>query len=312
VKKLSIVILNYNDFNLTKECVDSILTSVKSSSSSGLQLEIVVVNNGPKNKISADQILSEQSELIPNVTVINNNRNLGFTGGNNVGIKHALDYGADYIMLLNNDTLIKNPFWQSMINYLESNLEVGILGPKIYFAPGYEFHKNKYSEKDQGKVIWYAGGEIDWGNVYSSHRGVDEVDQGQYDEIDETDFISGCCLLGRRKVWEAVGLLEDKYFLYYEDSDYSMRVKKHGWKTVFFPKAKIWHKNAGSSQCGGVLQDYFITRNRLLFGMRWAPLKSKLALIRESIKLLFTGRKWQKIGIRDFYLGKFGRGSWRE
>jgi GT2 family glycosyltransferase len=90
-----------------------------------------------------------------------------------------------------------------------------------------------------------------------------------------------------------------------------MRVKKMGWKTVYFPKAEIWHMNAGSSKVGSNLQDYYLTRNRLLFGIKWAPLKTKLLLLRESIKLLFSGRKWQKIAIRDYYFNKYGRGSWK-
>src|SRR3989344_360711 len=108
-----------------------------------------------------------------------------------------------------------------------------------------------------------------------------------------------------------VGMFDDKYFLYYEDADLSMRIKKKGFKIVYVPSSIIWHKNAGSAGgSGSMLQDYYITRNRLLFGFRYAPFRSKLALFRESLSLLFRGRQWQKCGVIDFYLGKLGRGSY--
>ena len=87
-------------------------------------------------------------------------------------------------------------------------------------------------------------------------------------------------------------------------------MKNRGWKVLYEPKGIVWHKVAQSSGIGSNLNDYFITRNRMLFGMRYASLRTKFALAKESIKLLLNGRKWQKIGVRDFYLGRFGRGSW--
>jgi hypothetical protein len=115
----------------------------------------------------------------------------------------------------------------------------------------------------------------------------------------------------RSEALKNAGLFEEKYFMYLEDADLSQRLKRKGWEVLYTPKAEIWHKVAQSSGIGSDLNDYFITRNRLLFGMRYAALRTKFALIRESIRLLLTGRKWQKTGIRDFYLGRFGRGSWK-
>jgi GT2 family glycosyltransferase len=309
VKKLAVIIINYNGKDLITKCLNSFSKIMKDYPTNLDSLELVVVDNG-----STDGSREYLEQLRVNglkLKIIFNRENLGFTGGNNVGIKYALKSGVDYIMLLNNDILIKDAFWVPMVDYLDKNKDVGVIGPKIYFAPGYEFHRDRYSDDERGNVIWYAGGIIDWDNVYTSHRGVDEVDIGQYDQIEETDFITGCCLMAGKEVWQKTGYLDDNYFLYYEDSDYSMRVKKLGWKTVYFPKAEIWHMNAGSSKVGSNLQDYYLTRNRLLFGIKWAPLKTKLLLLRESIKLLFSGRKWQKIAIRDYYFNKYGRGSWK-
>jgi hypothetical protein len=136
------------------------------------------------------------------------------------------------------------------------------------------------------------------------------VDKGQYDRQEETDIANGACVLIRRQVVEKVGYLREKYFLYWEDAEYSERARRAGWKVVYTPKTCLWHKVAQSSGIGSDLNDYFLTRNRLDFGLWYASMRTKFALFRESIKLLLKGRKWQKIGIRDFYLGKWGKGSW--
>ena len=152
---------------------------------------------------------------------------------------------------------------------------------------------------------------MDWGNIIGHNRGVDEVDKGQYNKIEETELATGCCMLIKKDVLEKIGSFDDRYFLYYEDADLSIRAKKRGFKIVYVPKSVIWHKNAGSvGGSGSALQDYYITRNRLIFGFRYAPARSKLALFRESICLLLKGRKWQKQGAMDFYLGRLGKGSY--
>jgi len=116
-----------------------------------------------------------------------------------------------------------------------------------------------------------------------------------------------------REVLEKVGLFDEKYFLYYEDNDLSQRAKKQGFKIIYQPKAILWHLNAGSTGgSGSILHDYYITRNRLLFGFKFTSMRARLALVRESIKLMFLGRAWQRKGALDFYLGKFGRGSYHE
>ena len=103
-----------------------------------------------------------------------------------------------------------------------------------------------------------------------------------------------------------IGLLDENYFLYYEDNDYSMRAKKSGYRLVYQPKSIIWHKNAGSTGgSGSKLQDYYITRNRLLFGNRYASIRSKIALNREAMRLLISGRDMQKKGVKDYFAKNF-------
>lgn len=304
MEKVSLIILNYNGNTDTLECLRSLENL---SLPSNIKLEIIVVDNASSQ--NPNKIIRSQFR---NVVVIENKINLGFSGGNNVGISYALDNGADYILIINNDTIVDKYFLDELLKVIKNREDVGIVVPKIYFAPGFEFHKNKYKRDDLGKVFWYAGGIMDFKNVIGSHRGVDEVDDGQYDKTQESDFASGCCMMIKREVFEKIGLLDDKYFLYYEDNDFSIRAKKEGFKIVYSPKAVIWHKNAGSAGgSGSSLQDYYITRNRMLFGFKYASIRVKFALFKESLNLLLTGRRWQKKAVIDFYLQRFGKGSFR-
>ncbi len=101
-----------------------------------------------------------------------------------------------------------------------------MVGGKIYFEKGYEFFKDKYKDDQRGKVIWYAGGKIDWNNVYGVARGVDEVDKGQFERVEDTDFATGTCMLLSRKALREVGMFNERYFMYYEDTELSVRMKK--------------------------------------------------------------------------------------
>lgn len=339
MKKVFIVILNWNGAEMTVRCLESVAgclvmgdSEKKTTNTQPLtpNTQIVVVDNGSTD--GSAEMLEEWGKSIKGTTsttgitrmkLIKNKENFGFTEGNNVGIRYALKNGADYVCLLNNDTRVAPDFLVQLIKVADSNNKIGIVGGKIYFEKGYEFHKERYKESELGKVIWYAGGIIDWQNVYAGHRGVDEVDLGQYDLPTtpsepgsgvgtETEYVNGCLMLVKREVFEKVGLFDSKFFMYLEDTDFCLRAKRAEFKLRYAPRSVIWHLNAGSSGPGSNLHDYFLTRNRLLFGMRWAPLRTKTALIKESIQMLLKGREWQKIGVRDFYLGKFGRGSWHE
>ena len=237
----------------------------------------------------------------PEIILIENKKNLGFAEGNNAGIRYAMEKGADYIMILNNDTVADKNLINVFMKKINQN---SILSPKIYFYPGKEYHHDRYEEKEKGKVIWYAGGIIDWKNVLCSHRGVDEVDSGQYDKTEETEFISGCCMFIPVEVFKKIGLLDARYFAYLEDVDFCERAKAAGIKLIYEPKAIVWHKNAGSFGGVGTLrQDYLFTRNRLLFGYRYAPWRTKFALFRESLRYVIQGGT-KRQAIRDYYFNK--------
>lgn len=299
---LGIVIVNYKTAADTIDCVRSLLAAKLPSA---LNLNIVVVDNA-----SPDDSLPKLESSLPQVSLIKNPRNTGFTGGNNLGITAVLENGATHVLLLNNDTLVPANFFTKLLDSRITDDSVGIVSPKIYFAPGFEFHHNRYRDSDRGRVIWYAGGVLDWKNVLGSHRGVDEVDNGQYDQSVATDFATGCCLLVKRAVLEQIGLLNDNYFLYLEDVEFCHRARLSGWGIEYDPSFFLWHKVAKSTGgSGSGINDYFITRNRLLFGLKYAAIRTRLALLRLSLKLLLTGTSAQKTAVRDLYAGRLGKGS---
>jgi GT2 family glycosyltransferase len=306
MKHVVISLLNYNGKKNTLDCLESL----KKIITDDFNLKVLVIDNASTD--GSPSVISNFKFPIPNFKIFLNKNNLGFAGGHNVAIKYALENNADYVLVLNNDTYVDPNFLMELLKEAEADKNAGILAPKIYFAPGFEFHKDRYSRNQLGKIIWYAGGEMDWKNVIGYHRGVDETDKGQFDKAEDTKLATGCCMLIKKAVFEKVGYFDDKYFLYYEDADLSMRAKRKGFNIIYVPKSFIWHKNAGSAGgSGSTLQDYYITRNRLMFGFRYAPLRSKLALFRESLSIFLKGRKWQKQGVIDFYLGKFGKGSYK-
>jgi GT2 family glycosyltransferase len=298
MKKIAIIVLNYNGRENTLDCLSSLQKLKKPNR---VKVKIVLVDNN-----SSDNSVAVIKKKYSSVEVIENSKNLGFAEGNNIGLRWAYQKGYTYFLLLNNDTFVKDDLLSLLVAFAEKR-ENCLVSPKIYFASGYEFYKDRYSKGEQGKVIWYAGGKIDWQNVYSAHKGVDEVDKGQFNKIKETEFATGCCVFLGRKILEQVGFFDSRYFLYWEDVDLSLRARKKGFKVFYYPKGVVWHKNAGSSASGSKLHDYYLTRNRLLFGMKYACFKTKLALLKEALRFLFKGRQGQKLGSRDFFLFKFGK-----
>lgn len=308
--KVSVIVLTWNGKKDTLECVKSLgeLTI------RNFQLSIIVVdNNSSDGTQKAVRKLFQQIQKPPQLEcrLIGNNKNFGFAEGNNIGMKYALDKKADLVMLLNNDTFVDKNLVVDLVKEIRKHPKAGVISPKIYFAKGFEYHKKRYKRNELGRVIWYAGGDIDWNNVYGSNHGVDEVDKGQFEKVVDIDFATGCCMFIRREVLENTGLFDKKYYAYVEDADLSQRVKKAGWRVLYTPHAKLWHKVGQTFGIGSEKNDYYITRNRMLFGLKYARLRTKIAIFRESLRLLLKGRKWQKIGIRDFYLARFGKGSWK-
>ncbi len=299
--KITIVVLNWNAEKYITPC----LQSLRHLLTRPHQVEIVVVDNA-----STDHSVSLIQKKFPKLKLIQTGYNLGYAGGNNVGLKYAIDQESDFAWIVNPDVQVHPQALQSLLAAAAAHPNGGIFGSKCYFAKGFEFHKDRYTLSQVGHVIWYAGGRIDWANLITQHVGVDEVDIGQYNQLRETDFITGTSLFARREVLTQAGLIDPKYFLYYEETDLCLRAVRRNWKLYYVPDSIVWHANAQATGVGSALVDYYTTRNRMLFGLRWAPWRTKQALLRESLKLLLSGRHWQKRGVIDFYFGRFGRGSY--
>jgi GT2 family glycosyltransferase len=181
---------------------------------------------------------------------------------------------------------------------------------KIYFAKGYEFFKESYFEKNLGRVIWYAGGIIDWENLFTFHFGIDEVDRGQFNQGFETEFATGCSFLIKREIVENFGLFNETYFLYYEDADLSQRLIKMGYKLIFSPTSLVYHLNGASSDgSGGKVQVYYQTRNRLFFFFKYGDWKIKLRTIKLALKFLLKGNKTEKQAVWHFFTINFGKNN---
>jgi len=300
--KVSIIVLNWNGYKDTIECLES-LQKVKVSD---CELDVIVVDNA-----STDDSVKQLRKLKNDFQLIESDKNLGFAGGNNLGMKQAIANGAEYIFILNNDTEVHKDIIVELLKVMRSERKIGLATPKIYFAKGYEFHKDRYKKNELGKIIWSAGGDIDWSNVYGVNHGVDYVDNGQFDNVAETDFATGAATMINVAALKSVGSFNEDYFLYLEDLELSERMRRKGWKIMYVPKAVVWHKVSQSSAVGGGLNDYYTTRNRLKFGMKYASFRTKLALFRESLRMLFNGRKWQKVGVMDYYVHNLGKGSWK-
>ena len=246
--KVTIIVLNWNGAGHTVNCLATVAKTTYPN------YDVIVVDNG-----SSDDSVATICSSFPDIRIIETGHNLGYAGGNNVGIRDALAHGADYLWVLNNDTVVDPECLQRMVQAAESDQSVGMVGPKIYYL-------------DAPQTIWYAGGTVDLKRGLTWHIGKDESDQGQHDASGEAGFITGCSLLVRRQLVEAIGLMDESYFLYFEDVDWSLKARQAGWKLWFEPKAVLYH--AEGAQEGRLYSDrfiYYTLRNRLYFMKRFAP-----------------------------------------
>jgi GT2 family glycosyltransferase len=267
----AVLLIHFRDNKYTKACLDSLQ---KADPSTPFITYVLAVQ-------CPDETWIKNHKLNPKV--ISTQQNLGFSWANNMLIKQAQADGCQTFVALNNDTTVDPGFLKPLLLQLKKK-SVGLVCPKIYFYPGCEFHLDSYSKKELGKVIWYMGGLYDKKNVFASHWGVNEVDHGQFNQVVETDFATGCCVAFNTNLIETVGLMNEHYFLYLEDLEWSLRVKKRGLKIIVEPQSIVYHKNAGSTGgSGSTTQQYYQTRNRLHFGLRHAPPKTRFHLLKNAI-----------------------------
>ena len=185
----------------------------------------------------------------PQVQVIPLTENFGYAGNNNIGIQSALEQGAVWMLILNNDTILDASCLSSLVQAAERDASIGILGPMVYHF-------------DEPDIIQSAGGILgrNWRDI---HLGVNERDRGQFKTIRQVDWISGCAILVRSTMVQQVGMLDPDYFLYWEELEWCIRANRAGWKVVHVPYAKLWHKGVKRNYEPKPYVTYYMTRNHL-------------------------------------------------
>ena len=238
-ESIFVILVNYKQVKLTIDCIDSI------KKSSICDIKVIVVDNNSED--GSDEFLKQYYFSDNSVICIQSKCNNGFASGNNLGIKYALNCGADYVMLLNNDTIIA----PTMIEELKkASLNKYVTVPKTFYF------ENK-------NLIWYAGGTYSKITGSVKHLGYNQIDNEKYTHDKFVSFGTGCCLFIPRTAIEQVGCLSEKYFMYGEDLDYSIKLNRNGFKIKYVANAHLWHK-VGASSPNSKLNIYYDTRNRLM------------------------------------------------
>lgn len=299
--KLAVILVNYNGEKYNVACIESILAN-----SSAAELKIIVVDNASQD--DSMRLLGEKYAGNEQLELIRLDDNYGFSYANNVGIDRAKEQGADYVMLLNNDTEIM-PDMLSQLWECAKRHPGSVAVPKIYYS-------------DDRKRLWSAGGSFSPVIKKAGHIGLDETDQGQYDQEREIGFATGCCLWIPMEVVEKAGTLDARFFLYYEDTEYSFRLHRMGIPIYYCPWAVMYHKVGASTRgADSALCAYYIARNwllcnRLHLGRRYPLFLAYYALNRTVCCLLWLVRgKGQLVqatlrGIGDYRKSCFGKAEY--
>lgn len=286
-----IILVNYNGFADTIECLNS-LREIDYK-----DYKVIVVDNA-----SSDNSLKKLSDIADkDLIILNSSDNIGFAGGNNIGIQYALEDGAEYVLLLNNDTIVTADFLSRLMNCAKEQGQNAIISPKIMYA--YDRQR-----------IWFAGGTFDPISGRTAHIGINEPDHGEYDVTKEVSFISGCCMLIPAHAIRKTGLMDESYFLYCEDLDYCCRFLKSGFKIVYCPVSVIYHKVSASTGKQSGTAVYYTVRNKFFIIKEYISKKYQLTARTytwlEIIKRVLCGEYAISSvceGFRDYKKNKAGK-----
>lgn len=240
---IGVVVVNWDTLGDTRQCINAVRASTHQ------HYELFVVDNA-----FSDGSVAALRHAYPEATVIANGRNLGFAGGYNVGIRAALEHGRDAVLLLNDDTVVAPGALRALAEAARAHPRAGFLGPKICTV-------------EDPQVLLSAGGYLrdGWKLI---HRGLGELDRGQFDTAAEVECLSGCALLVTREAIEEIGLLDEDFFAYYEDVDWCYRARQAGLSLLFVPQATVWHPDTRTRDTESPLVTYYTARNSLLFARR--------------------------------------------
>ncbi|MDP2432802.1 MAG: glycosyltransferase family 2 protein [Pseudomonadota bacterium] len=261
--KVVVVILNWNGMRDTLECLASVDVLNYPN------YLAVVVDNG-----SFDESVEAIRTAYPHIQIIETGRNLGYAGGNNVGMQWAINQSADYILLLNNDTVVDAGLLDEYVKCAENRLDGALFSAKIFYF-------------NRPTVLWNAGS--DWLPLQGCHatRGSQKQDDGSFDQVCETAYANGCAFFARADVLREVGFFDESFFLIYEETDLSYRVKKAGYKIYYVPTAKLWHKvSASLDGDDSPIARYFNARNQLLWSRRHLGWLDRLRVYRHVLHRL--------------------------
>ena len=288
--ELSIITVNYNGLNDTCALIDSIPFNE--------DMEVIVVDNG-----SRENEASKLQTRYPYIKTIRSDQNLGFAGGNNLGIKSSK---GKYLYLINNDTVCKDFNPEALINRLKVSPKIGMVSPKIRFA------------WDNNPIQFAGYTPLSTITVRNRAIGFGEEDKGQYDTPHQTPYAHGAAMMLKREVVNKVGFMPECYFLYYEELDWSMMINRAGYEIWYDPASTIYHKESQSTGQNSPLRTYYITRNRLLLVKRnYTGMKKCLAYIylqmivanRDILRFIIKGRtdliKATVKGLQDFRNSQF-------
>lgn len=285
VASLSVILVNYKRGDLTIECVHSLEESTYED------FQVIIVDNDGTHD-STEKLKCG----CPGAIVIPVEKNLGFAEGNNVGIRYALGTGSKMVLLLNNDTIVHSDLLKNLVETACGDNLLGIVGGKIYYH-------------DAPNTLWFAGGHLEIDKAFGTHLGLGKRDDGSFELATQSDYITGCCLLAKREVFESVGLLDAHLFLYFEDADFCVRARNAGYTVIFQPRAVLYHKVSNSTRHDSPIYIYFNLRNKILFLRKHSTFKKWFKhtpylvyfYIRQIARLIF---KWHDLrGARAAYLG---------
>lgn len=242
--KVFAIILNYNGKETLLECIGSLHGSIYPN------LEIVIVDNA-----STDGSLAIAKKKYPNIHYIVNSKNIGFSAGNNIGIRFALEKFADYVFLLNNDARISKKGIEELVAFAEKKHQTGIVNPLIL---SYD-----------GSRTWFSGGKIHWLSMKTTH-----AKSHRRNDPNPIGYATGCAMLIKKNVFKKIGLFDEDYFLYYEDADFSQRALRSGFDIFLVPKAKAFHREESNQK--NSRKTYWLVFSALLFFKKHAPFWLKL------------------------------------
>ncbi len=216
-KKTAVVLINWNSFEYTSQCIESLMNCDQT------QFDIIVVDNG-----SEDGSGKKLKDNFPQINLVQSDSNIGFAGGNNLGMAQAIDSKYTYIMMLNNDTFVEPNLIDVLANYMDHNPEVGIIQPKIFF-------------NHDRTLLWNGGSYFNPIISLAHTKGYFKKDSKEYNSIKEVDWVTGCAFFTRSDILKKSGGFNEKFFIYFEDVDLSFRIKKLGYKLIYHPGGIVYH-----------------------------------------------------------------------